>query len=285
MSRRNRRSRAGTATSLVIVLSLLMGLGVDPFVSTARAQQPASEPVDGPSADDDEQTLHDPASLEPNDAKPPVAADSDPVPESASESGSDVAEAAPPAEPAAKRNLLEEKLAEGEGKEVGPIAFDSDEGSFVLVTTKPHFTRLQAKNELDRLMLAAADERYQAAVHSPRVTFWFPLDLAYVRSELLLTDGEQFRQDSDGMYVGHALIAFDQAFERRLRAVRVASRSMQIVAAVGTAIALLIVAFAFLRLDRATRGLYTGRLQTWAVVACAIVACVTGFVAYWIPWI
>lgn len=291
MSRRRCPSRGASAPALVAVRSILIAFalstaaGLGPFLSASRAQQLTTEPaagdsvdsdsVDSPPGDEDEQTLIDPASLGQDDAKESPAAESDPAPE----------EAVPPLEPAPKRNLLEEKLADGEGEEPGQVPFDGEEGSFILVTTKPHHTRLQAKNELDRLMLEAADERYIAAVHSPRATFWYPLDLAYVRSELLLPDGELYRRDHDGMYVGHALIGFDEPFERRLRAVRVASRSMQIVAAGGTAIALLIVAFAFLRLDRATRGLYTGRLQTWAVVACAVVACITGFVAYWIPWI
>jgi hypothetical protein len=259
----------------LLAFALLSAIGVHPCLSASRAQPLPRESIESPPAENDEQTLHDPASLGQDEAKAPRAAGSNPAP----------AESVPPVEPAPKRNLLEEKLAEGEGKEAGPLAFETEEGSFILITTKPHYTRQQAQNELDRVMLEAADDRYEAAVHSPRVTFWFPLDLAYVRGELLLPDGQQFRRDHEGMYVGHALIGFDEPFERRLRAVRVASRSMQIVAAGGTAIALLIVAFAFLRLDRATRGLYTGRLQTWAVVACAVVACITGFVAYWIPWI
>jgi hypothetical protein len=255
---------------VLIVIAVSTTVGVDRLVATSCAQQPASD-----STDSEEQTLHDPASLDQADVEPPAAADST----------EPRAETVPPAVPPSKRDLLGEKIAEGEGAEPGTLPFESDDGSFVLVTTKPHFTPQQAKNELDRVMLEAADERYKAAVHSPRAPFWFPLDLAYVRSELLVPDGERFIRNHEGKYVGHALITLDQPFERRLRAVRVASRSMQIVAAGGAALALMVVAFAFLRLDRATRGLYTGRLQTWAVVACAVVACVTGIVAYWIPWI
>lgn len=255
---------------VLIVIAVVTTVSVDRFSATSYAQQPASE-----SADSEAQTLHDPASLEEADVKPPAAADSTEPP----------AETVPPVAPPPKRDLLAEKIAAGEGAEPGTLPFESDEGSFVLVTTKPHVTPQQAKNELDRVMLEAANERYKAAVHSPRAPFWFPLDLAYVRSELLVPDGERFLRDHEGKYVGHALITLDQPFERRLRAVRVASRSMQIVAAGGAALALMVVAFAFLRLDRATRGLYTGRLQTWAVVACAVVACVTAVVAYWIPWI
>jgi hypothetical protein len=247
-----------------------MDNGLASLAKPSYAQQPPSDP-----ADSEPQTLHDAASLDEDQAEPPAAADSQGVP----------AKTVPPTAPPPKRDLLREKIAEGEGSEDGALAFQTDEGSFVLVTTKPHVTRPQAKNELDRLMLEAANERYKAAVHSPRAPFWFPLDLAYVRSELLVPDGERFLPNHEGKYVGHALLSFDQPFERRLRAVRVASRSMQIVMAGGAALALMIVAFAFLRLDRATRGLYTGRLQTWAVVACAVVACVTGVVAYWIPWI
>jgi hypothetical protein len=253
----------------LIVLASLATISVDRFAAVSYAQRPASR-----SADSEPQTLHDPASLEQTDVQP------DPV-----DANGLAAETVPPAAPQPKRDLLGEKIAEGEGSEHGALPFQTDEGSFVLVTTRPHDTRQQAKNELDRLMLQAADERYKAAVHSSRAPFWFPLDLAYVRSELLVPDGERFLPDHERKYVGHALLAFDQPFERRLRAVRVASRSMQIVAAGGAALALMIVAFAFLRLDRATRGLYTGRLQTWAVVACAVVACVTGAIAYWIPWI
>jgi hypothetical protein len=265
------RSRSLPVLRLALVaLALLTTISFVPLAVTSYAQQPASE-----STDNEPQTLHDAASLMQKDAEPPVVADSTETPE----------KTVPPASPPPKRDLLGEKIAEGEGTENGALSFQSEEGSFVLVTTKPHVTRQQARNELDRLMLEAASERYKAAVHSPRASFWFPLDLAYVRSELLVPDGERFLPNHEGKYVGHALLSFDQPFERRLRAVRVASRSMQIVMAGGAALALMIVAFAFLRLDRATRGLYTGRLQTWAVVACAVVACVAGVVAYWIPWI
>lgn len=254
----------------LLVLAVLGTIGLDLVSTTAYGQKPASDSADG-----ELQTLHDPASLKEPNAEAPADAESSAAP----------AETVPPAEPPPKRDLLGEKIEEGEGTEAGPLPFDEDGIPYVLITTKPHRTPQQAKNELDRLMLDAANERYKAAVSSPRVTFWYPLDLAYVRSELLVRDGERFLPDHEGQFVGHALLGFDKPFETRLRAVRVASRSMQIVAVGGATLALMMVAFAFLRLDRATRGLYTGRLQTWAVVACAVVVCVTGIVAYWIPWI
>lgn len=276
----DRRNSESPARRRALPLALLALVAACAFFSGRTfAQQPEgpSEAVAPIASDDEPQELHDAASLERSESSSPEKPSSAPVADPIAEP-----EAAEPA-----RDLLSEHLAAGDGRESAPLPFEHGGILYVLVTTPPHRSAQHAKNDLDQLMLEAAAARYSAAMHSPRVEFWFPLDPEFVRTQLLVPGGERIVSGEAGQpdYVGHALLKFDEAFERRLRAVRVASRSMQIVVAGGTALALLSVAFAFLRLDRATRGLYTGRLQTWSIVAGAVVICVAGAVAYWIPWI
>lgn len=113
-------------------------------------------------------------------------------------------------------------------------------------------------------------------------------DLSYIRKHLVKPGHEfeeKLRMSFGPMYQTHALLEFGPAFgkeldgrrgdlERYVRETAMAYRLRGLALAFGAVLCLLGVVFAYFRLDTATRGYYTGRLQFLAAAAilCGIVA-------------
>jgi hypothetical protein len=90
------------------------------------------------------------------------------------------------------------------------------------------------------------------------------------------------------MHQSHALLEFPPAFRARIQTswaeVRAASRLTQMGLFAGAALLLLGSVFGYFRLDNATRGYYTGRLQFMTAAAILAIVGAGIFVARWIHW-
>jgi len=99
---------------------------------------------------------------------------------------------------------------------------------------------------------------------------------------------EQVEFDYGVMNQSHALVKIDknvkEALDQHWSKVRAAARLFQTGLGAGAILLLLGTMFSYLKLDTATRGYYTGRLQfgTAAAILAIIAACVV--CANWIPW-
>ena len=90
------------------------------------------------------------------------------------------------------------------------------------------------------------------------------------------------------MHQSHALLEFPPEFRARIEAswaeVRAASRLAQLGLFAGAGLLLLGSVFGYFRLDNATRGYYTGRLQFMTAAAILAIVGAGVFVARWIHW-
>ncbi len=101
------------------------------------------------------------------------------------------------------------------------------------------------------------------------------------KERVVLTDGTV-------CYQTHALLSFDDNFREAVTAewdeVRATSRLMQTGLGVGIVILLLSTMFSYFKLDTATRGYYTGRLQFAAAAAILTVIAASVLFANYVPW-
>ncbi len=99
---------------------------------------------------------------------------------------------------------------------------------------------------------------------------------------------EQVEFDYGVMNQSHALVKFDkniqQALEQRWSRVRATSRLFQTGLGTGAILLLLGTMFSYLKLDTATRGYYTGRLQFGAAAAILAIVAAGVVFANRIPW-
>ncbi|MBC8355754.1 MAG: hypothetical protein H8E66_27575 [Planctomycetes bacterium] len=99
---------------------------------------------------------------------------------------------------------------------------------------------------------------------------------------------EQVEFDYGVMNQSHALVKIDKnlqnALDERWSKVRATSRLFQTGLGAGAVLLLLGTMFSYLKLDTATRGYYTGRLQFGAAAAILAVIAAGVVCANWIPW-
>ena len=91
------------------------------------------------------------------------------------------------------------------------------------------------------------------------------------------------------MHQTHALLEFDAKFRKELDSrwakVRGASRLSQLGLFAGAGLLFIGSIFGYFRLDNATRGYYTGRLQFMTAAAILAVVGAGALVAQWITWL
>ena len=99
---------------------------------------------------------------------------------------------------------------------------------------------------------------------------------------------EQVEFDYGVMNQSHALVKIDKnvkkALDEHWSKVRATSRLLQTGLGVGAVLLLLGTTFSYLKLDTATRGYYTGRLQFGAAAAILAIIAAGVVCANWIPW-
>jgi hypothetical protein len=140
--------------------------------------------------------------------------------------------------------------------------------------------------QLNRAVAAYIDEYLGSeAAGQCRVSDVIRYDLDYIKKHLVKRGSsfeEKLQMSFGPMYQMHALLEFGPAFrkeldgrrgdlERYAREVAIAFRLRGLALGFGAVLCLLAVVFGYLRLDAATRGYYTGRLQFLAATAILIV--------------
>jgi hypothetical protein len=159
------------------------------------------------------------------------------------------------------------------------------------VSSGPYATRDECRRALAEAMKRAVDEYVDEHRGRPGAADYVDFDLAYIKTHLRHSDvyQEQVQASFGPMIQQHALLEFGQDFreeiERRWKQVRVTSR-LALVSLVAVAIlAGLATVYAYLRLDTATRGYYSGRLQIAAGAVILGLVALGVLMARWIPWL
>lgn len=125
---------------------------------------------------------------------------------------------------------------------------------------------------------------------------WY--DASQIKAELVARDKDNgqyiYHETIESPSVGsmeqyHALIEFSPGFQDRIRSqwdeVKAKSRLAQLGLIAGAAILLLGTVFSYFRVDTATRGYYTGRLQFLSAAAILAIVGAGVFLARWIHWL
>ncbi len=158
------------------------------------------------------------------------------------------------------------------------------------VSSGPHFRQRECALALDAELKRATDEYVDEYLGSDASQF-INFDLNYIKTHLLDPDLKysgvvQF--DFAPMREEHRCLVFTEQFrselDERWRQVVTTSRVTTTGVVAGGVLALLGVIFSFFKLDTATRGFYTGRLQFAAAGAILALVVAGVVVARWVPW-
>jgi hypothetical protein len=160
------------------------------------------------------------------------------------------------------------------------------------VASGPFKTRAECKRALDKALKQATDDYvdwYLGQGSRSQIAYF---DLDYIKEHLLRDEnkyGETIHSPSVGsMEQMHALLEFDQAFrdeiDRRHKQAKIGSRLMETGLLAAGVLALLTTLFGYLKLDTATRGRCSGRLQIGAIAVILALVASGVALARWIPW-
>ncbi len=114
-------------------------------------------------------------------------------------------------------------------------------------------------------------------------------DIQFIKQHLLVkTEHRQREMSGEKVSAAYALLEFDESFRRQLDEQwrdAVSKRRVLFAGLIGgSVLALLGVVLSYFRLDSATRGFYTGRLQFVSIAAILTLIAVGVLMARWIPW-
>lgn len=159
----------------------------------------------------------------------------------------------------------------------------------IAVKAGPHFRMRQCQLDLEEELKSATSEFINDYLEHSRAATLIGFQSKEIRRQLVRQTFEEQLMTSVGpMHQAHALLEFDASFLQdlgeRWQRVKAACRLIQ--TASGSGIVLLLVAtlFAYFKLDTATKGYYTGRLQFAAAAAILALVTVSVWVARSIPW-
>jgi hypothetical protein len=144
----------------------------------------------------------------------------------------------------------------------------------------------------EQLELAVKRYLERVVVGRDNVAAWLGYDSRYIRTNLLRPENtyHEIIQTSVGpAQQTHALLEFDGAFrqqtQERWRELRAASRLLQTALVAAVVLGVIAAFFGYFRLDTATRGFYTRRLQLTAAIAILALIATGVLLARWTPWI
>ena len=172
--------------------------------------------------------------------------------------------------------------------EAGPIL--EGEEYWVAVRGGPYRKLRDCENDLQKeIQLAVADytNDYLDAPHASKFINYSVKDL---RSRKVIQDqfSEQLETSIGLMNQVHARLAFNDQFREELdnRWAEIRSKSRLAQTGLGTGIVLLFLGtlFSYLKLDTATKGYYTGRLQFVASATILALVAASVLLMKWIPW-
>jgi hypothetical protein len=160
------------------------------------------------------------------------------------------------------------------------------------VASGAHHVESEARRALDRALESATSEYIEKELGSHLAPQLLRFDARTIKERFVKP--QNVHSDWATYQVGEmceyfALLEFDQAFRDELAsrwdAVRSTSRLTQLGLFAGAGLLLLAAVFGYFRLDNATRGYYTGRLQFLAAAAILAVIGAGVFAAQWIHWL
>ncbi len=159
---------------------------------------------------------------------------------------------------------------------------------FVPVTSRIQITEADCATALDSEVEAATAKYVNRLLKNKLATTLLDLNSSAAAPKVMGSFDEEVVLTAGTMYQSHVLLSFDKDFHEAIQAewneVRVTSRLMQ--TGLGAAVVLLLLGtmFSYFRLDTATRGYYTGRLQFAAAAAILTVIAVGVLFANYVPW-
>jgi hypothetical protein len=160
------------------------------------------------------------------------------------------------------------------------------------VASGPFATDQQAKRALDEALVKATNEYiadYLASEMAPKLIGYDARTITdrFVKRDNMYHDVAKY--SVGWMHEHFALLEFSPDFrnelDRRWTQVRATSRLAQTGIFSGAAILLISSIFGYFRLDNATRGYYTGRLQFMTAAAILATLVASGVLAQWIHWL
>jgi len=162
------------------------------------------------------------------------------------------------------------------------------------VASGPYATDAQSKRALNEALVKATNEYIAEQLESELAPTLIRFDARTIHERFVKKDNEyhdtaRYPDPVGYMHEHFALLEFDTKFrnelESRWTSVRATSRLAQTGLVSGAALLLLTSVFGYFRLDNATRGYYTGRLQFMTAAAVLAVVGVGAALAQWIHWL
>jgi len=160
------------------------------------------------------------------------------------------------------------------------------------VCSDPHSTQSQAMHALDEKLKQATAEYIGEYLQSELAPQLIRLNLNDIKQKLLRTGNtyhERITVSVGQMHQVHAKLEFDNDFrkelDRRWGELRATYRLAETGLVSGGVLLLLVTIFGYFRLDNATRGYYTGRLQFMAAAAILAIVASSVMASRWIHWL
>jgi hypothetical protein len=164
----------------------------------------------------------------------------------------------------------------------------------VAVSSGPYVRENDCRKALDRALVTATNDYIASQIDNHLATRFIRYDAKtikrrFVKSDNLYHDVAVYRQPVGPMHEYFALLEFDAEFrnelDRHWANVMATSRLEQTGLFAGAALLLVSSIFGYFRLDNATRGYYTRRLQVMTAAAILSVVGAGAVVAQWITWL
>ena len=157
------------------------------------------------------------------------------------------------------------------------------------VKAGPYYRMRECLRELDDELKVATDEFINDYLESPRAATLIRYDLKQIKKRLVRdTFEEQLTTSVGPMNQAHALLEFNKSFcselDERWKRAKTTVRLTETGAVAGVVLLLIATVFAYFKLDTATKGYYTGRLQFAAAAAILVSVAVCVLVTKWITW-
>jgi hypothetical protein len=168
----------------------------------------------------------------------------------------------------------------------------SFEGESVTVAVRagPHQTVRDCEPDLEKEVKLAVSDFINDHLRAPHASTLFRYSLNELRARKIVREqfSEQLETSIGLMSQVHARLVFDRAFQDELdnQWAQIKSKSRLAQTGLGAGIVLLFLGtlFSFLKLDTATKGYYTGRLQFGAAATILALVAASVLLAKLIPW-
>jgi hypothetical protein len=162
----------------------------------------------------------------------------------------------------------------------------------VYVCSGPFALPSQANRALDDALVRATRDYVSGQLGDSLATRFIDYDAKSIKQRFVKPEcvyREIITASVGPMHQVHALLQFDPEFRKELdsrwETVRATSRLFQMGLFSGAGLLLITSVFGYFRLDHATRGYYTGRLQFMTAAAILAVVGASAVVAQWIHWL